>query len=68
MGGAGYGEGGQMHALDAQTPYLRQIMGFIGISDVHFIALEGTTNDGLREASLARAREEIRQAVARLGN
>ena len=43
---------------DTQTPYLRQILGFLGIKDVEFIHAEGLGGPD-REKSLATARHTI---------
>ena len=59
-GGAGYGPGEAMTHLDAEVPYLKLILGFIGISDVSVIYAENTSGtDELRQASLEKARAEI---------
>ncbi len=55
--------GGALDALDFLAPYLRTLLGFLGITDVAFIALEGTTTD---EAALARSRQAARERIARL--
>lgn len=45
---------------DTQTPYLRQFLGFIGISDVKFVYAEGLAlGDEARDRSLAKARETL---------
>ncbi|MDX1374721.1 MAG: FMN-dependent NADH-azoreductase [Burkholderiales bacterium] len=45
---------------DTETPYLRQVLGFLGITDVEFIVAEGLAlGDASREAALAAARAEI---------
>lgn len=50
-------------ATDTQTPYLRQFLGFIGITDVTFIHAEGLGIDAAtREKSIGNART----AIARL--
>jgi FMN-dependent NADH-azoreductase len=47
-------------ANDTQTPYLRQFLGFIGISDVQFIYAEGLAiSEESREKGLSTAREAI---------
>ena len=47
-------------AADTQTPYLRQFLGFIGITDVQFIHAEGLSmGEEPREKSLAGARHTI---------
>lgn len=50
--------------LDQQEPYLRQVLGFIGIEEVTFIHAEGLNMGGdAAEQGLARARERL-SAVA----
>ena len=45
---------------DTQTPYLKQFLGFIGITDVEFVYAEGLAyGDEVREKSLSAAREAI---------
>ncbi|MBB6096101.1 FMN-dependent NADH-azoreductase [Povalibacter uvarum] len=45
---------------DTQTPYLKQFLGFIGITDVEFVYAEGLAyGDEVREKSLGAARESI---------
>lgn len=50
-------------ALDFQEPYLRAVLGFVGITDVEFIHIEGL-NIGKEQAEAGRAR--ARQAIATL--
>jgi FMN-dependent NADH-azoreductase len=50
-------------ALDFQEPYLRAVLGFIGITDVSFVHVEGL-NLGAESADSGRAR--ARQAIAAL--
>jgi FMN-dependent NADH-azoreductase len=50
-------------ANDLQSPYLRQILGFVGLTDLHFIYAEGMAMSDYREQSLAQASLEI-QAIA----
>lgn len=65
-GGAGYGPGEAMAHLDAEVPYLKQILGFIGITDVAVVYADNTTGaDEMREGSLAKARSEIEELSAR---
>lgn len=48
----------------AQTAYLRQMLGFIGITDVEFVHAEGLAiDDDTREKSLSRARHEVAKLV-----
>lgn len=45
---------------DTQTPYLKQFLGFIGITDVEFVYAEGLAyGDEAREKSLSAAREAM---------
>jgi FMN-dependent NADH-azoreductase len=47
-------------AADTQTPYIRQFLGFIGITDVHFVHAEGLAmGDAARDKGLAGARNRI---------
>ncbi len=65
-GGAGYGPGEAMAHLDAEVPYLRLILGFIGITDVSVVSAENTSgSDEVRQGSLDKARAEIAQLAAR---
>jgi FMN-dependent NADH-azoreductase len=41
--GGVYEQGSALAALDFVTPYLRTVFGFIGVTDVNFIAAEGTS-------------------------
>jgi FMN-dependent NADH-azoreductase len=51
-------------AGDTQTPYLRQFLGFIGITDVEFVHAEGLgLGDESREKSLTAARNRIVQLL-----
>ncbi len=55
-----YAEGTPTYAYDFQTPYLRLIFGFIGITEIEFIHAEGLNmNDELRSRSIANARSQI---------
>jgi FMN-dependent NADH-azoreductase len=52
-------------AADTQTPYLRQFLGFIGLTDVEFIYAEGLAlGDDSREKGLATARHTIAKLVS----
>ena len=47
-------------AADTQTPYLKQFLGFIGITDVNFVYAEGLSlGDESRDKSLSQAHEAI---------
>ena len=41
--GGVYEHGSALAALNFATPYLRTVLGFMGITDVNFIAAEGTS-------------------------
>ncbi|GBE93529.1 FMN-dependent NADH-azoreductase [Nostoc cycadae] len=52
-------------AYDYQEPYLRAILGFIGLTDVTFIHADSLNlGDDARQQSLAAAKDAIAQAVA----
>lgn len=52
-------------AYDLQEPYLRTILGFIGLTDVTFIHADSLSlGDDAREKSLAAAKDAIAQYVA----
>jgi FMN-dependent NADH-azoreductase len=54
-------------ALDFQEPYLRALLGFIGLTDVTFIHVEGVKVSAEAAAhGLARARRAIGESVPRL--
>ncbi|MET3709594.1 FMN-dependent NADH-azoreductase [Sphingomonas trueperi] len=61
-----YSEGpGQ--AVDFQEPYLRHLLGFMGITDVTFIRAEKIGfGPGARDEAIADAREQIARTVERL--
>jgi len=47
-------------AADTQTPYLKQFLGFIGITDVNFVFAEGLSlGEESREKSLSQAHDTI---------
>ena len=51
-------------AADTQTPYLRQFLGFLGMTDVHFVHAEGLAiSDESREKSLTTAHHTIAKLV-----
>jgi FMN-dependent NADH-azoreductase len=52
---------------ESQTPYIRKILGFIGIDDVEFIYAEGLAmGEEKKQAGIAAAEAEIGQLVADL--
>lgn len=62
-GAPGYADGA-MQAMDFAKPYLRALLGFLGIDDVHFFTVEGTTLDPERaRQTRERALTDIAQYV-----
>lgn len=54
------------NAVDTQTPYLKQFLGFIGITDVNFVFAEGLgMGEDTREKSLAQAHNLIGELLPR---
>lgn len=52
-----------MSAFNFLDPYLRTLLGFLGITDSHFIAVEGTTTD---EAAMEKSKRIARESVDQL--
>ncbi len=64
-GGAGYGPGEAQHGLDYESPYLRMIFGFIGVTDIAFVDVENAAQgDEVVQASLAMARQRLAALAA----
>lgn len=64
-GGAGYGPGEPAESMNFETPYLKAAFGWIGLTDVAAVHLDGTgPADSPSDESVARARAAIRQVVA----
>jgi FMN-dependent NADH-azoreductase len=61
--GGAYEKGSAKEAFDFQEPYLRHILGFIGLTDVTFIHAENQSRDQAA-ASLESAAERIRGLLA----
>ena len=59
-GSSGFGEGKPLAALNFLEPYLKQLFGFLGIEDVTFLNLEGTTAD---EATVAQNTATVKQKI-----
>ena len=49
---------------DTQTPYLKQVLAFIGLTDVEFVYAEGLAMPEKREAALAEATQTIQHLAA----
>ena len=64
-GGGGYGPGQAMESADFVVPYLRAILGLIGITDVTFFDIENTasTNENY-QATKGRAQEGVAAIAA----
>lgn len=55
---------GAMQPLDHLVPYLKTVLGFIGVSDCKFFRIEATASDPrVCEATLARTRDAMEQVV-----
>lgn len=64
-GAGGYTDGGPFSAFNFLEPYLKSLFGFLGIPDVQFFAVQGTTLDLANLASnLARSKQHIDSAIA----
>lgn len=64
-GAGGYLDGGPFAVADFVQPYLKFLLGFLGISDVTFVAIEQTTADAATiAAGRARAAKLIGTTVA----
>lgn len=67
-GDAGFGPGERNEHMNYQDPYLRLIFGFMGITDITFIAVENDEFGGVSLAqSIAHARDQIAQLVTYSG-
>jgi FMN-dependent NADH-azoreductase len=63
--GGAYAEGSPTHAYDLQTPYLRLIFGFMGITDIEFIHADSINlGDEARSLAIANAQSAIKAAIA----
>lgn len=63
--GGVYSEG-RARALDFQEPYLRSLLGFIGITDVEAIAIEGVAlGPDIAEKALKAALDKVSAISAR---
>jgi FMN-dependent NADH-azoreductase len=61
--GGAYGPGTGAEAYDQQSPYLKQVLGFIGITDVKTIFVE-PTEAGPKEVALKAANEKVQEIIA----
>lgn len=59
-GGSGYGPGQERESYNQLVPTLRGILGFMGVTEVEFVSVEGTSGPAEKlEPVLAKAREQI---------
>ncbi|WP_300295156.1 NAD(P)H-dependent oxidoreductase [Ferrovibrio sp.] len=59
-GASGYVDNGPYAAMDFLAPYLRGLFNFLGLSEVEFFAVEGSSTDpAAMDASLKKTREDI---------
>lgn len=64
-GGGGYGPGEAREQANFEDPYLKTVLGFIGITDVTFLHVNNTASgDEVVQASLAQVRDQIKTAAA----
>lgn len=59
-GGGGYGPGEERESINFEDPYLRTILGFVGVTDQSYIHINNTANGDEAPKSLAAAREQIK--------
>jgi FMN-dependent NADH-azoreductase len=50
---------GPMKAYDFVEPYLRGVLGFLGMTDVSTFRVEGTSVPGIKETALAKGVESV---------
>ena len=63
-GGAGYGPGEAMAAMNHEDPYLRTILGFVGITEIEFIHTGNLSgSDEMRQSALTKAHGRIATAA-----
>ena len=62
--GGAYTPGTPLAEFDFQEPYLRRLLGFVGLTDVTFIHAENQGRPALAAAAKAAAIESIEQALA----
>ncbi len=62
--GQQYSPGGPMASFNQVEPYLKTIFGFIGITDIHFVAVATGGGDEILEQTRVQANEEIKKLTA----
>ena len=64
-GGAGYGPGQERESYNQLVPTLRGVLAFLGVTDVEFVSVEGTSApEEKRAPMMAAAREQIKKIAA----
>jgi FMN-dependent NADH-azoreductase len=64
--GGTYPEGSSTHAYDLQTPYLKLIFGFIGITEIDFVHADSLAlGDDARDLAIAKAQAALKVLVSR---
>jgi FMN-dependent NADH-azoreductase len=63
--GGSYAPGSPASSMNFQTPYLRVICGFIGLSDLQFVHMDNMTQgEGAAKSSRERAETELKELAA----
>ena len=57
--GGVYSEGSAMAGYDFMAPYLKPVLGFIGLTDVEVVRVEGTSMPELEPTALTKAMESV---------
>ena len=52
-------ENGPMQSYDTATPYLKSVFGFLGITDITVVRVEGTSIPGVQESALTKGIDSI---------
>ena len=63
-GGGGYGPGEVRAAANFEDPYLKTVLGFLGVTDVTFVHINNTANGEEAPRSLAAGRKQIEMLAA----
>ena len=64
-GGGGYGPGEAREAYNVQDPVIRNVFGFLGVTDIEFIHVNNTARgEDVTNGALAEAREKIASLAA----
>ena len=63
-GGGGYGPGEPRETVNFEDPYVKSVLGFIGITDVTFLHINNTARGEEVQASLNQVRTQIKEAAS----